>query len=113
MPKHGTLIAALGVLYLTMASVAQPAAMECKKVPGMIAGPMVPTPDVAREIYLAVAKGRRDEILLSNVIKVHDDGERWSVLQVPAQPKGGERGGGTLEMTIGKCDGSILAHYSR
>jgi hypothetical protein len=101
----------LAVLYQTMASIAQPAAMERKKVPGMIAGPMVPTSDVAKEIYLAVAKGRRDEILPPNVIKVLDDGDRWSVFQSSGQPF--ERGGGQLEMTIGKCDGSILAHYSR
>jgi hypothetical protein len=76
----------------------------------MIAEPMVPTPDVAREIYLAVAKGRRDKILPSNVIEVHDDGDRWSVFQFSEQPG---RGGGLLEMTISKCDGSIVAHYSR
>jgi hypothetical protein len=76
----------------------------------MIAEPMVPTPDVAREIYLAVANGRRDKILPSNVIEVHDAGDRWSVFQSSGQS---ERGGGLLEMTISKCDGSIVAHYSR
>jgi hypothetical protein len=58
----------------------------------------------------AVAKGRGDEIFASNVIEVHDDGDGWSVIQIPAQRK---RGDGTFSMTIGKCDGSILAHYSR
>jgi hypothetical protein len=112
MPKHRILIGKLAVFYQTMACVAQPAAMECKMVPGMIAGPMVPTSDVAREIYLAVAKGRRDEIFPTHFIEVLDDGDHWSVLQVRRQQRR-DRGGGQLEMTIGKCDGSILAHYSR
>jgi hypothetical protein len=110
MPKHRIFIGMLAVLYQTIAAVAQPAAMDCKSVPGMI---MVPTSDVAREIYLAVAKGRRDEISPSHFIEVLDDGDRWSVLQVRRQRQPGERGGGLLEMTIAKCDGSILAHYSR
>jgi len=76
----------------------------------MIAGPMVPTADVAREIYLAVAKGQQNEILPSQSILVRDDGDRWAVFRPLGQ---GRRGGGTLDMTIDKCDGSILVHYSR
>jgi hypothetical protein len=83
--KHRTLLAALALIYQTTASADEPTAMECKRVPGMIAGPMVPTPDVAREIYLAVATGRGDKVLPTNVIKVIDDGGPWSVFQSSGQ----------------------------
>lgn len=73
----------------------------------MIAGPFVPTAKVAREIYLAVANERGDKIL--GEVVVSDDGDRWSV----GQQLSGTRGGGTLDMDIKKCDGSMSAHYSR
>jgi hypothetical protein len=85
----------------------------------MIPGPIVPTQDVARTIYLAVAKGRGDPIKPGNIVRVDDDGDHWSVLQwaEPVRLSDGRlsvtMGGGTLEMAIAKCDGSILAHYSR
>lgn len=75
---------------------------------------MVPTPTVASGIYLAVAHGRGEEVLSKNVIKVRDAGHRWVVFQYPSDSSEalGTRGGGMLEMTINKCSGAILAHYS-
>jgi len=113
MSKIGILIAASIFVCLTMVS-ADPSEISCKKVPGMIAGPIVPTLEVAKAIYLTVAQGRGDKVDSGNVIMVKDDGDEWSVFQVPADSSGPiVRGGGTLEMTVDKCDGSILAHYSR
>lgn len=85
--------------------------MACQKIPGMIAGPIVATPDVAKEIYLAVANGRDDPIDPANVIVVEDGSDHWSVLQYR---KGSPlRGGGSLEMTIDKCNGAMSASYAR
>jgi hypothetical protein len=100
--------------YIIGASADQPAA-KCNKAPGMIAGPIVPNAEVAKNIYLAVANGRKDQVGPIDLIMVNDGGDHWSVFQRPADPSSGRAlfGGGRLEMTISKCDGSILAHYSR
>ena len=85
---------------------------------------IVPTEQVAREIYEAVARGRGDVIKRANKIMVEDGNDHWEVFQYPkhlpaAQTVHGVttvtvvQGGGTLEMKINKCDGSVLAHYSR
>jgi hypothetical protein len=94
---------------------AQPAATPtCVKVEGMISGPIVSSPQAAREIYEAIARARGDKILQTNKIVVQDDGEHWSVFQYPANPAGkAVLGGGTLDMEINKCDASIRAHYDR
>jgi hypothetical protein len=99
----------------TNSDAAHSAALKCDKLPGMIEGPFVPTPKVAIEIYMAVANGRGDKLLPENVIKVDDDGDHWSVFQSRANLPPGQvmYGGGTLDMNITKCDGSISAHYSR
>jgi hypothetical protein len=114
MPKIWILVVAFIFVCVTKASADQ-SEVTCNKVRGMIAGPMVPTQEVAKEIYLAVAQGRGDKVDPANLIRVDDDGDHWSVFQFPADLSSGQivRGGGTLEMTIAKCDGSILAHYSR
>jgi hypothetical protein len=115
MSKIGVALTALILGFMTKASADQPLAIPCEKVRGMIAGPMVPTPKVAKEIYLAVAHGRGDKVLSANIIEVHDDGDHWTVFQFPSDPSVALRtvGGGTLDMTIGKCNGAIMAHYSR
>jgi hypothetical protein len=92
-------------------SYAEPAAdIQCKRVPGMIAEPIVPTADAAQKIYLAIVEARGDKLLASPRVK--DDGDHWSVFQLPNQNPL-VRGGGMLEITISKCDASVLAHYSR
>jgi hypothetical protein len=91
----------------------QPAStLTCVKVAGMIGDPMVPTPEVAREIYQTIARAQGDEILQTHEILVEDDGQHWSVYQFPIIYDG-RKGGGTLKMKISKCDAGIRAHYSR
>jgi len=96
MSKIGILLAAFIPGYVTNAHADQ-------------AGPIVPTPEAAREIYVAVANGRGDK-LRPEKVRVVDKGDHWSVFQYAGQFV---MGGGTLEMTISKCDGSIVADYAR
>jgi len=112
MPKLRMLVAAVVLVCAKSACADQPQ-VTCDKVAGMIAGPIVPTEEVAKEIYVAVARGRGDKIDSEDLIKVKDDGDHWSVFQWSSDAYSGSRGGGMLEMTIAKCDGSILAHYSK
>jgi hypothetical protein len=106
------------------ATEAPPTIGGCIKVPGTIGGPTVPTPKAARDIYKATTRARGDIIRPTNEIRVSDEGDHWSVFQYPRHiqpPKVTGRigtvsvviGGGTLEMTIEKCDGAISASYSR
>ena len=109
MSKIGILLAAFIPGYVTNAHADQAVAVVCHKVPGTVAGPIVPTPEAAREIYVAVANGRGDK-LRPEKVRVVDKGDHWSVFQYAGQFV---MGGGTLEMTISKCDGSIVADYAR
>jgi hypothetical protein len=96
----------------------------CAKADGMIQGPIIATAQTAREIYRIVAHSRRDKIKRANEVRVNDDGSYWSVFQYPAHLPSDRvvnglemvhvvAGGGTLEMTINKCDGSLTVNYSR
>jgi hypothetical protein len=93
---------------------------SCPTIAGMIGGPLVATPDAAHGIYIAVARSRGDPIHHANRIVVDDEGDHWSVFQFPVRRptvRPGEvvvtSGGGTLDLQINKCDGSLLAHYAR
>ncbi len=108
--KRKALLAAMALICNTTASADPPPSIVCEKVAGMIGGPIVPTQDVAKDIYLAVAKGRGAPIKPGNTVWVEDEGDHWTVFQYSGPNMWG---GGTLEMTIDKCNGSILAHYSR
>ncbi|HZF34308.1 MAG TPA: hypothetical protein VE914_10940 [Candidatus Angelobacter sp.] len=109
MSKIGILLAAFIPGYVTKAHADQSVAIVCHKVPGTVAGPIVPAPEAAREIYVAVANGRGDKLRPANV-RVVEKGDHWTVGQYQGQFV---MGGGTLELTISKCDGSILAYYAR
>src|SRR5690349_11787614 len=102
MRKSATFLAILILTCWTSASAQSSETATCAKGPGAVL-----TSNVARETYLAAANQRGDNIL--GEIVVSDDGDRWSV----AQRLPGTRGGGTLEMEIKKCDGSISTRYSR
>jgi len=121
--KVTTLVAAI-VLAATFVQ-AEPASPEtCTTADGTTYRPFVATAQAAREIYTAIVHSRGDKIKPGNKILVNDDGSYWTVFQYPARlpPErvvGGMvmvtvvAGGGTLEMTINKCNGSLTAHYSR
>lgn len=96
----------------------------CTTADGTIYRPIVATSQAAREIYLAVAHSRQDKIKRGNKILVDDDGSHWTVFQYPAHLPPDRvvgrmvmvtvvAGGGTLAMTINKCDGSLSIQYSR
>jgi hypothetical protein len=119
-----TLVAAIVLGTITSVQ-AEPASPEtCTTADGTIYRPIVTTAQAAREIYTAIAHSRRDKIKPGNKILVNDDGSHWSVFQYPARLPpdrviGGMvmvtvvAGGGTLAMTINKCDGSLTAYYSK
>ncbi|MBV9989810.1 MAG: hypothetical protein JOZ72_00840 [Alphaproteobacteria bacterium] len=95
----------------------------------MIEGPVVPTKQAAKEIYIAIAKAREPKAWRKQPdIFVLDEGATWGVGQdspVPpvktwknAQGKVMETitvstGGGGLEMEIDKCTGAVAMHYAR
>ena len=119
-------IVLLGVIGLFMLGfpAAASAGVVCPKAAGYIAGPFVPTEEVARKIYLAVAAQYRPESHLRefSIIAVEDEGASWVVTEtsrprkvIPNPGTVVERfGGGMLRMRIDKCTGAISdAYYTR
>jgi hypothetical protein len=97
----------LMISFIFIASLAG-ASGTCVKKPGLLGGPLVSSAEVAKKIYLAVAKDRKDVVVLKQ-LKVRDINDSWAVYQsIP-----GFVGGGRLEMRIKKCDGAMTAHYSK
>jgi hypothetical protein len=94
------------------------AGQDCARYSGFIAGPFVPTADVAKAIYAVVADGISPSILQRYpIIVVEDENDHWSVSQ---RELGSDRpgmvrfGGGQLYMNIDKCTGAISkAAYNR
>jgi hypothetical protein len=84
----------------------------CHHQDGMIDGPVVPTAEVARGIFTAVAKPLQSEQAASKyVLTVVDNGSAWGLHQALPTPTDG---GGGLEMRIDKCTGAVSAlHYSK
>jgi hypothetical protein len=101
----------------------------CPKKDGLISGPVVSTKQVAKQIYIAIAKDLYPKTWRKyREIFVIDEGERWGVGQrAPVlSPKTWKNargqtmetvhisvGGGALEMEIAKCDGAVEMHFSR
>lgn len=123
--RQATAIAALLLLSVARAS----AEDVCPKKDGLLPGPAVPTAAVAKQIYIAVAKGLYPETWRKYPkIFVTDEGTHWGVGQAPPVPPvktsrnaKGETietvlvvtGGGALQMEIDKCDGAVAMSFSR
>ena len=102
-------------------------AVTCEKKPGLLAGPFVASPDTARAIFEAVARGLRgEEFLKLYDINLNDEVDHWALFQSPrpADSCTGSTpsdtictvtsGGGGLTMRIDKCSGAISqVHYLR
>jgi hypothetical protein len=84
----------------------------CHHIDGSIDGPVVPTPDIARAIFSAIAKGRSVRSPMAGYkLATEDNGASWLVYQMPDDTN--IRGGG-LMMRINKCTGAISEiHYMR
>jgi len=88
----------------------------CPHQDGLIGRPVVPTAEVARGIFAAVAKPLQSEQAASEyVLTIADEGAAWAVYQaLPDRPGMIITGGGGLEMRIDKCTGAISEmHYQR
>jgi hypothetical protein len=106
----------LALQIIVMAPPAGPAPV-CHHEDGLIDRPVVPTAEVARAIFAAVAKPLQSEQAASKyVLTIADGGAAWVVFQALPPPPAGmiQFGGGGLEMRIDKCTGAISEmHYSR
>lgn len=102
--------------------------LECAKEEGFALGPAVPTRNVAKQIYIAIAKGLYPRTWRKYpMIFVRDDGDKWGVGQRQSDKttyfrgKTGTKmenvqvtgGGGALEMTIDKCNAGVSMSFSR
>jgi len=119
----------VAVLLLVLWAEGASAGIVCPKKDGLIPGPAVPTSKIAKQIYIAIAKGLYPKTWHKYPrIFVIDEGARWGVGQEPPVPpvkafKNAEgetmetvnvvMGGGALEMEIAKCDGAVEMHFSR
>ncbi len=107
------LLLALQIVTLTPA--ASGPAPVCRHQDGMIDGPVVPTAEVARGIFTAVARASQSEQAAGQyVLTIVDTGAAWGVYQALPTDNINTRGGGGLTMRIDKCTGAISEmHYSR
>jgi hypothetical protein len=88
----------------------------CRHQDGLIDRPVVPTAEVARGIFTAVAKPLQSEKVASQyILYISDAGTAWAVMQgLPDRPGMITMGGGGLTMRIDKCTGAISEmHYQR
>ena len=104
--------------------------VSCRKEPGYLEGPLVPTKLAAKEIYVAIARSldpsgwrKHSEVF------VLDEGNYWGVgqhdpVKKPSKAVKDENGvdadqitissgGGAIEMQINKCNASVRTSYSR
>ena len=106
----------LALQILTVAPTVSGPPPVCHHQDGLIGGPVVPTAEVARGIFSAVAKPlQSDKAASQYVLSIFDAGTAWGVYQALPTPAGTEAfGGGALEMRIDKCTGAISEmHYIR
>ena len=102
------------------------APLVCPKEAGLLKGPLVPTRDAARRIYAAVVRALKPAGWQSyRHTVVSDAGDNWQVFQwappvVTEDPNDPNQatvattaGGGTFELEIKKCDGSMKAALAR
>ena len=90
------------------------AKIACPHIDGLMDGPFVPTPEVARKIYSAVSAEIAPWQSKANLaIDVRDEGDSWFVIQGWTAPQTdgsattAHFGGGQLYMHISKCSGAI------
>ena len=96
---------------VTVTPTASGPAPVCQHRDGMIDGPVVPTAEVARGIFTAVAK-QSEQVAGRYVLTIVDAGAAWGAYQVLPTSNIGLRGGGGLTMRIDKCTGAISEmHY--
>ena len=108
--------ALLALQIITMAPPASGPAPVCQHRDGLIDGPLVPTAEIARGIFMAVARPFQSGQAASGyVLTIADQGADWAVYQAPPTPSGvSVRGGGGLTMRIDKCTGAISEmHFIR
>ncbi len=86
---------------------AEPSKLKCKRADEALPGPLVPNEETARAIFLAVERARFPEADPANFpdVVALDEGDHWAVFRFTQRP--GVKGGGQLEMEIGKCTGII------
>jgi hypothetical protein len=103
------LVALFAIQIVALPHTASTAVQVCRHVDGFIDGPVVPTADVARAIFSAVAKSRPVAGRARYHIEARDDGTSWVVSQIPPPSPAGmiEMGGGGLTMRIDKCTGAV------
>ena len=106
----------LALQIVTVTPAASGPSPVCPHRDGMIDGPVVPTAEVARGIFNAVAKPLQGERVESRyVLTIADEGAVWVVYQaLPDRPGTIQVGGGGIEMHVDKCTGAISEmHYAR
>ena len=106
----------LALQIMVMAPDVSGPAPVCPHQEGLIGRPVVPTAEVARGIFVAVAKPLQSEQAASGyVLTIADEGAVWVVFQaLPDRPGVIITGGGGLQMRIDKCTGAISRmHYER
>jgi hypothetical protein len=101
------------------------ASVRCVKRTGFLVGPVVPTAEVAREIYIAVARyPQLHKLERPGPVVVDDEGSKWGVShylppKVTTSRDGKYEtvdvmaGGGDLTMEIDKCTGAVLMSLNR
>jgi len=109
-------MAALISLALSLAAGAKAEDTPRCRSDGYISDRLVPTPEVAKAIYKAVALGLSPSVFKEYpIIVVEDEGDHWVVSQTNNEPppvaKPNEvivtTGGGQLGMYIDKCSGAV------
>lgn len=78
---------------------------DCKAPPGFVDGPIVSTPEIAREIFAAIATPLLQQKLELEDVDVRDAIDYWRVSTVTSKPGFHVLGG--FEMRIYKCDGRV------
>ena len=99
--------------------------LQCVKQDGFLIGPVVPTAEVARAIYIAVARfPQLHKLEGPGPIVVVDEGSKWDVSHYLPPKMTTSRdgkyetveataGGGDLAMEIDKCTGAVWMSLNR
>ena len=103
------------MLIVTRSQAADTAPPRCPN-DGYISDRLVPTADIAKEIYIAVVRGLSPGLLKRfPIVTAEDEGDHWAMSQTDNAPVPKPSpntvivtaGGGQLNMDIDKCTGAI------